>query len=187
MAALVGPSARQLEYGSLANSEDHVYEVATRLVAKFGDKLDRALQLYASWRETHPGQDFGDWVRIVTANAVRDYVRQQLGSRLESSDAPSPKRILNEYTLAPVVEEQGVRPPMTQDQTARELIEYAKTRLPTDQVRALALWLEGGSFEDIDSQLRLSSGQGHRLLRAAVAVLRRHFNRGMEEIDVDSA
>ena len=143
--------------GSLANSQDHVYEVATRLVAKSSEKRGRALQLYVSWHETH----FGG-----RARPQADLERVHVGSDCGRA---------------------GRSTPDAQEQIARELIEFAKTRLPTDQIRALAAWLEGGSFEDIDTQLRLSPGQGHRLLRATVAVLRRHFNRGVEEIDSDSA
>ncbi len=173
--------------GSLGKSDDHVYNVATALVAKFGDRQGRALKSYPSWRDANAGKDFGDWVRIVTANAVRAYLREQLGARGSLSDAPSLKRMLNEYMMAPALEEPGVRPPMTRDQTVRELVEFAKTKLPTNQVRALALWLEGSSFEDIEHQLKLPAGQGNRLLRAAVAVLRRHFKGTFEEIDMGPA
>ncbi len=173
--------------GTLANSEDHVYEVATRLVAKLGAKNGRVLNLYFSWNETHPNQDFGDWMRIVTANAVRGYVREQMGSRPVSRDAPSLKRLLNEYVLAPVDGEQGVRPAMTQDQTARELAEFAKLKLPAKQLQALSVWLEGGSLDEFEMQFRLSAGQGRRLLRAAIGVLRRHFKGTINEIDIDVA
>ena len=173
--------------GSFAKSEDHVYEVATRLVAKLGEKNGKILKQYFAWRESHPNQDFGDWMRIVTKNAVCGYMREQLGARQSSSDAPSPKRLLNEYTLAPAIEEQGMRPPMTLEQTAREMMEYAQLKLPTLQVQALAAWLEGSSLEEINERLKLSAGQGRLLLRAAVAVLRRHFKGSFEEIDMDSA
>src|ERR1039457_4752034 len=50
--------------GSFANSEDHVYDIATRLVAKLGEKNGRALEQYVSWQERHEDKDFGDWMRI---------------------------------------------------------------------------------------------------------------------------
>jgi len=173
--------------GSLANSEDHVYNIATRLVAKLGEPNGRALKRYVSWRENNESKDFGDWICIVTANTVRSYVREQLGARQSSVDAPSLKRLLNEYTLGPALEEHGIRPTMTPYQTAREIIEYAKLKLPTEQFQALAMWLEGGSVDELEEQLRLSAGQGRRLLRAAIAVLRRHFKGSFEEIDIDDA
>jgi hypothetical protein len=173
--------------GPLAASEDHVFNVATRLVAKFGEPSGRALGLYLAWRETHGGQDFGDWVRIVVKNLVRSYVREQLGAPQPSVDLPSPKRLLNDYTLAPKDEELWVRPPMTQEQTARELMEYAKLKLPAQQLQALTVWLEGGALEDLETAFKLPAGHGRRLVRAAIAVLRRHFTGAIDEIDMGTA
>jgi hypothetical protein len=172
--------------GSFAASEDHVFNVATLLLAKFGDKEARALKRYQSWQDDHPNQDFGDWVRIVATRDVCSYVRDRLGPR-SPDDSPSQKRLLNEFTRAPALDGQSVRPPLTLEQTARELIEFASSRLPANQARALSIWLDGGTDEEIDSQLKLPAGHGKRLVRAAIAVLRRHFNDAMEEIDSNGA
>ncbi len=173
--------------GPLAKSEDHVFNVATRLVAKFGENGGRVLGLYLAWRETHTERDFGDWVRIVVKNLVRSYAREQLGAPQLNQDLPSLKRLLNDYTLAPKGPEPWVRPPMTQEQTARELMEYAKSKLPDQQLQALTVWLQGGALEDFEAELELPAGQGRRLVRAAIAVLRRHFTGAIEEIDIGVA
>jgi hypothetical protein len=120
-------------------------------------------------------------MRIVAANLVRDYVREQMGSRRANLDEPSPKRILNEFSMSPALDELGVRPPMTAAQTARELLDFARTRLSPLQLRALALWLEGTSFDPMDQELEVAAGEGRKLLRAAVAVLRRHFAKADKE------
>jgi DNA-directed RNA polymerase specialized sigma24 family protein len=169
--------------GSLAHSDDHVRNVVTRLAGKVLDPDGRSLQSYGSWRQRHPDMNFDNWVRIVTANAIRDYLREQLGRRQSGSDEPSVKRLLNEFASSPVLEELGIRPPFTAAQTARELIEFGQRRLPPDQMRVLTLWLDGAGFEEIDDQLAVPAGQGRKLLRAALAVLRRHF--GVESDAVD--
>jgi DNA-directed RNA polymerase specialized sigma24 family protein len=160
--------------GPLADSEDHVHNVVARLIDRLGQP-GGGLRRYPSWRESHPDRTFADWMRIVTANLVRDYVREQLGPRRSSASGPSPKRLLNEFTLYCSVEELGVRPPITLAQTARELMDFARSRLSPTQCRALELWLEGIEFGQIDQELGLAEGQARKLLRAGVATLRRHF------------
>lgn len=167
--------------GALARSEDHVLDIATQLFAKLNEQQGHVLELYVQWQAEHHESDFGDWIRIVTANCARDYVRGQLGARTTAEGEPSPKRLLNEFVLAPTREEQGVRPPFTEEQTARELLEFAAKRLPEGHVVALSTWLEGGTFEEIEHALGLTAGQGRRLLRAAVAVLRRQFQSAISE------
>jgi hypothetical protein len=58
----------------------------------------------------------------------------------------------------------------------RQLLEFACARLPPDQYRALVLWIEDATFAEIDAAIAgAAEGEGQRLVRAAVATLRRHF------------
>lgn len=161
--------------GPLARSDDHVHEVATRLVEKLAGRDGHVLRTYAPWRERNAGRTFADWLRIVTKNATRDYVREQVGPRRGDPDEPSLKRLLNEFASSPALEELGVRPPLTAAQTARELLEFARARLPAQQLRVLASWLEGASFDDIGAETGTNGAEARKLLRAAVATLRRQF------------
>jgi DNA-directed RNA polymerase specialized sigma24 family protein len=164
--------------GSLARSDDHVHDVLARVVEKLGHADGRGLKLYQPWRDRHPDRTLEDWMHIVVANAIRDQVRSTLGDTRApgAADEPSIKRILNEFASSPVLHELGFRPPMTAAQTAREMLEFARTRLPGDQFLALLIWIDGASFDEMDEQLPASrQGQGQRLVRAAVATLRRHF------------
>lgn len=164
--------------GAMARCDDHVREVATRVAEKIGRKGAHALRLYPLWRDKHPDSDFGDWNRIVVANTVRDYVREQMGStRLDAGDL-SPKRLLNELTRCAALETASVRPPFTMKQAVREVVEFAGAHLPPLQVRAVALWLEGASDADLDRELGTDPGGGRELMRAGVAVLRRKFAGG---------
>ena len=161
--------------GELGRSDDHVHDVIARLVEKIGRADGRGLRLYAPWRERNPEKTFEDWIRIVTKNTVRDYVRKQLGPRRPPPGVSSLKRLLDEFASSPLLEELGVRPPLTAAQTAREPAEFARTRLPTDQLRLLGAWLEGASFDDMARETGMSADDAKKLVRAAVATLRRHF------------
>lgn len=166
--------------GSFARSEDHVHDVLTRFIERLGRDGGHGLRLYAPWHAKNPERTFGDWVRIVIANVMRRHVSEQLTMEsAESGDAlPSVKRLLNEFTLSTEIEEIGVRPPITDAQTAQQLLVFARGRLPAVQLRALMLWLEGEDFADIAVDLALSGPRAaERTLRAATAVLRRHFAR----------
>jgi hypothetical protein len=158
--------------GSLARSEDHVRNVAVHLIEKLEAVGNKGFRQWLDWRERNPDKTFGDWLRILTVNTIRDYVREQLGGRPESADEPSAKRLLNEFASSLGTNDRGVRPPITAAETARELFEFARARLPNEQFVVLALWLEGKSFDEMRTA---SPAEAQRLLRAGVAVLRRHF------------
>ena len=164
--------------GPLAASADHVENVVGQLVEKIARPDGHNLRLYLAWHEedAHREQTFADWIQIVIKNVIRSYVRHHLGSgEAAASHQPSPKRLLNEFAMSGGVEELGVRPPMTAAQTAREMLEFAAAHLPSDQVRALRLWLQGESADEIGRALGLSAASAQKSVHAGVAALRRHF------------
>jgi len=164
--------------GERSCTEDDIHDIVAKLVEKFSRADGRALKLFAPWSARNPGKTFADWMRIVTKNAVRDFVRAKLGPRPQSPNEPSRKRLLNEFASSPLLEELGVRPPLTAAQTARELLEFASARLSTPELRMLAAWLEGSSFDEIAESEGLSSDEARKVVRAAIATLRRHFAPG---------
>jgi len=156
----------------LGATPDDVRDVVTNLVGKLGGGDRRGLRRYGPWRERHPDKTFADWIRIVTANVVRDYVR-------DHGKDPSVTGLLNQFAASGAVEEIGERPAMTAAQTARQLLTYAERHLPDEQRRALLSWIEGGSDEDIGRDLCDGDAEAaRRLVRAAVATLRRRFAGG---------
>lgn len=176
--ALRGLVQKSRIMGSFARSDDHVHDVLAGLVERLGRDGGHGLRLYAPWRERNPDKTFADWIRIVTANVMRRHVREQLTmARGDGGGAlPSRKRLLNEFAQSTAIEELGVRPPITDAQTAQQLLLFAQGRLPAVQLRALMLWIEGASFEEIAGDLGLGGPKGAaRTVRAATAVLRRHF------------
>jgi len=172
--------------GSFARSEDHVDAVVANLVEKIARPDGRALRRYLAWQVSHRDQTFADWNRIVTKNAVRDHLRNQLGARSQTqAGEPSAKRLLNEFAMSPAAdEERGHRPPVTAAQTARELLDFAVSRLPAGHLRALRQWLADASFEEIGRAEGAPAAEARRRVRAGIAVLRRHF--GDSDGDADS-
>ena len=158
-------------------SEDDVREVVTRFIAKLEQEEHRALQLYLDWATRHPEKTFADWLKIALSNAARDYGRELRGGEARAVPGePSAKRLLNELAKQLPLDDVGVRPPVTDAQTARQLLEFAQRELPQDQRTALLEWLQGASFEMIAESSALPSPEdAKRLVRAAVAVLRRQF------------
>jgi DNA-directed RNA polymerase specialized sigma24 family protein len=170
---LIGSSSAM---GRYARSEDHVRNVATRLVEKVGARKN--LSGYFDWRARNPDKGFDDWIRIVTTNAARDYVRATLREPTERSDLDRTV-LMNDFAAAPVPERAKIRPPITAAQTARELLEFAAARLEPTQLAALERWLEGSDFDEIASDLSLDSAEAaKRVLRASIATLRRAFAAG---------
>jgi hypothetical protein len=163
---------------SLARSEDDVHDVVLKLVEKVNRGGGRTLGRYRPWREQHPDKTFEDWMGIVVASSIRDHLRGRLGpTRAPASpDDPSVKRLFNEFACSPALEQLGKRPPMTAAQTARQLLEFARTRLPLDQYDALTCWIDGATFSEIEEELGVEEPDGARkLVRAGIAALRRHF------------
>jgi DNA-directed RNA polymerase specialized sigma24 family protein len=170
--------------GSFARSEDHVDNVVGKLIEKIGRSDGRELRRYLAWRASHAEQTFGDWIRIITKNAIRDYLREQLGrTRAAAVGEPSAKRLLNEFALSVPIEELGARPPITAAQTARELLEFAASRLPPEQIAALRDWLFGASFQEVGKAQGISPIEAQKRIRAGVAVLRRHFGPAEGRVD----
>lgn len=163
----------------LGRGEDGVRDVATDLAEKLGREDHRALGQYRDWREAHAEKTFGDWMLIVTSNAIRSYVRRHTaaGPADGSGLPPSRNRVLKDFFATVDLEEVGESPSMTPRQTARQVVEFAEGKLPGPQLRALASWLEGSEAGEIADELGLRGGaeEAKKLVRAACATLRREF------------
>ena len=161
-----------------SSSDDHVRNVVLSVMERLGAKNRRGVKNYPPWQARYPAKTFADWLRIVSKNTARDYLRTQLGvvpqARTDEGEIHG-KRLLNEFAVA-LPEELGARPPMTTAQTARQLLEFASERLPGDQVLALKKWLDGVDFAEIAEQLNFEDSlEAQKMVRAAVASLRRAF------------
>ena len=163
--------------GPLGRSDDHVHDAALRVLERLGSDGCRALRLYPAWRDAAPGRAFGDWLRIVTANVVRDYVREKVGRPTDGArvETTTNKRLVDSLAeMLPTEDDLGTRPPLTAYHTAREVLAYARDHLPAAQLDALGGWLGGETFDEIAAKHELPSADAaSKLVRAALAVLRR--------------
>ncbi len=171
-AAAAGRRARE--------AEDETQELYARLLAKLEVDGRAGLASYPEWRSRHPDKTFEDWIRIVLANLARDLRRERNGRARSrdaaSEEAPSAKRLLNELgSLAPL-DDLGYRPPVTSEQTAREILAFAREHLPPLQSAALSAWVEGEDFAQVSARTGIpDEASAVRLVRAALATLRRRF------------
>lgn len=166
--------------GPMRQNVDDCRAVMINVLERLKKDDFRGLRLFERWVVANPGKDFGDWIRIVTVNMARDHVSSRLGAAKRGDDeTPHNKRMLNTLaSLLPADDDHRLafRPLMTNDQLARELMEYAARALDRVQLRALTLWIEGASFEELAAELELPRPQdATKLVRAALARLRRHF------------
>ncbi len=149
--------------GSFARSDDACRDVIARVFERMRRDDHRALRLYLAWQERNPSKRFDDWLTIVTTNVIRDYVSERLGSPLELDELPADAPGLL------------VLPHVTTRETARQLVEYARTALPATQCASLIAWLEGHDFAEIAARGGLPDARAaEKVVRAALARLRRH-------------
>jgi DNA-directed RNA polymerase specialized sigma24 family protein len=160
-------------------TDDDVREAVVLVLEKLGRGDCRGARLYVTWREANPGRDAGDWLRIVATNVARDYARERRGRGDWNGKRPVPYRRSVELLATLLPDEEDLPASTTLSATsrhaARELATFASGRLAPDQGQALADWLSGASFGDFAVALALEDASAaKRLVRAAVASLRRH-------------
>ncbi len=169
--------------GPLRDSDDHWRNVATDVLTKLARNDHRALALLEHWLAANPDKTCIDWLRIVVTNVTRDYVGSQLGSGAPGpgmDEASAKKRLFHTLASALPDGDQGPshRPPVTDQQTVRQVLDYAAAHLTPEQLAALEGWLRHGDFVRIGEEAgdaRDAGRAGERLVRAALARLRRRF------------
>ncbi len=171
---------RSRTLGPLRHNVDDCRAVMISVLERLKKDDYRGLRLFAPWAAANPGKDFGDWIRIVTANIARDHVSSRLGHAERGEDEPPlNKRMLHTLaSLLPGDEDRRLafRPLMTHEQLARELLEYAERALDPAQFEAMRRWMDGTSFAELAAELGLATPRdAEKLVRAALARLRRQF------------
>lgn len=142
---------RSRTLGPLRHNIDACRAVMISVLERISNDNFRGLRLWVQWANSHPGKDFGDWLRLLTMNVARDHMVQLLDAMLPTDDDD--------------------RLSMTTSMS-RELREYAALWLESAQLHALHRWIDGASLGQITDELRLDADT---LVRAALARLRRHF------------
>jgi DNA-directed RNA polymerase specialized sigma24 family protein len=155
--------------GRLGQVEDDRHNIVLQVMAR--------LRMYLDARAQNPRLKFMSWLRVVAKRVGIDYLRAHPDYvRRHDAGASEPGRWVDAGTLPPSSQLKGDRPPVTNAGTAHELLQFAKGAVPEDQVRALEMWLQSESFEDIARTLGLASPQvAEKTVRATIERLRRRF------------
>ncbi len=167
--------------GRLGQSEDSVNDVLLAVMAKLRDDGFRRLHVYLDARRATPTLTFMRWVIVVTKRAAIDRLRadpEYLDLRKSGGRGGKwveTRELVSDGNLA------AARLPMTNRVAARQILHHAGATLPPDQRRAVEMWSEEASSEEIARALGLKSAEdADRLVRAGVGRLRRHFREDLE-------
>jgi DNA-directed RNA polymerase specialized sigma24 family protein len=169
--------------GRLGQREDDRRNIVVAVMARLRADQFHRLKLYLDARRANPRLRFISWLRVVAKRVGIDYLRAHPDYvRRHDADASRPGAWVDAGTLPPASQLVGERPPVTNRGTARALLQFAAGAIPDEQRRALELWAQSESFEDIARVLGLATGQqAERMVRAAIERLRRRFR----EVDGD--
>lgn len=165
--------------GPLRSSPDHCRSATTRVFEKLARNDYSALRLFTEWQRVNPEKTLDDWLRIVVTRVVRDYVGSQLGAPSADPDQErvARKRLL--HTLASALPDDdhspSARPPVTDLQTARQILDYARTHLSPMQLSALEAWINLADNDKVAAVIGKTPDEATKLVRSAVAKLRRQF------------
>jgi DNA-directed RNA polymerase specialized sigma24 family protein len=163
--------------GRLGQREDDRRNIVVAVMARIRADSFGRLRQYLDARSQNPRLRFLSWLRVVAKRVGIDYMRAHPDYvRRHDANASRPGVWVDAGTLPPASQIVGERPPVTNRGTAQELLAYAAGVIPDEQRRALELWAQSESFEDIARELGLASArEAERTVRAVLERLRRKF------------
>jgi DNA-directed RNA polymerase specialized sigma24 family protein len=144
------------------------------------------LKIYLDTRKTNPSLKFMTWLRVVAKRVGIDYLRghpDYIDRRRDKHRGSAPGEWVEAGTLPSGSKLRGERPPVTNKGTAQQLLRYAAGAIPDAQRRALELWVQSESYEEIARELDLADANAaERMVRAAIERLRRKFRVEGEDV-----
>jgi len=163
--------------GRLGQREDDRRNIVVAVMARLRSDRCARLRLYLDAKAANPRLRFLSWLRVVAKRVGIDYLRAHPDYvRRHDPDASRPGQWIDAEELPPASQLGGDRPPVTNLGTARELLAYAAGVIPDEQRRALELWAQSETFEDIARALGLANAAAaERVVRAVIERLRRRF------------
>lgn len=185
-AAIEGPLSRIIAQprflGRLGQREDDRRNIVVAVMARLRADSFGRLRQYLDAKSQNPRLRFLSWLRVVAKRVGIDYMRAHPDYvRRHDANASRPGAWVDAGTLPPASQIMGERPPVTNRGTAQELLVYAAGVIPDEQRRALELWAQSESFEDIARTLGLPSArEAERTVRAVLERLRRKFREDRE-------
>ena len=165
--------------GRLSQRDDDVRNVVVDVLARLRADDYHRLRIYQETRASNPSLKFMTWLRVVAKRVGIDYLRghpDYIDRRRQADRGSAPGEWVDAGTLPSGSRLRGERPPYTNRGTAQQLLRYAAGAIPDSQRRALELWVQSVSYEDIAQILALESAhEAERMVRAAIERLRRRF------------
>lgn len=163
--------------GRLGQREDDRRNIVVAVMARLRADSFGRLRLYLDAKAQNPRLRFISWLRVVAKRVGIDYLRAHPDYvRRHDADASRPGVWVDPGTLPPASQILGERPPVTNRGTAQELLKYAAGVISDAQRRALELWAQSESFDDIARALGMkNASEAERTVRAVLERLRRKF------------
>jgi len=163
--------------GRLGQREDDRRNIVVTVMGRLRADRFARLALYLESKLVNPRLRFISWLRVVAKRVGIDYLRAHPDYvRRHDADRSRPGQWIEAGTLPPASQIFGERPPITNKGTAQELLRFAAAECPDDQRRALELWAQSETFDDIARAIGLASAaEAERTVRAAIERLRRRF------------
>ncbi len=165
--------------GRLGQREDDRRNVIVDVLARLRADNFHRLRIYLDTRTINPALKFMTWLRVVTKRVGIDYLRghpDYIDRRRDPDRGSAPGEWVEAGTLPSGSKLQGERPPVTNRGTAQQLLCYAAGAIPETQRRALELWVQSESYDEIARALELDDASAaERMVRAAIERLRRRF------------
>jgi len=162
-------------FGRLSQREDDRRDVCVAVMARLRAESFHRLRLYVDAKRANPELQFQTWLRVVAKRVGIDHIRAHPEwLRRSEPDASAVGRWVAPETLPPPSRVGGARPPMTNHQAAREVLEQARAVVDDLQFRVLELWSSGESFEDIAAEMQLrDAAHAQKIVRATIERVRR--------------
>jgi hypothetical protein len=170
---------RQFHMGRISHDDDERRAVVVEVMARLREDDFRRLGLFAAAREQDPRLQLLPWIKVVARRVAIDHMRSHpnyvAGDR-DQAGARGPGQWKDPTSLPPASLMPGVRPAMTRDGTARQMLDHARQVLPEAHFRALELKMQGEDAEAIARVLGLTAAdEADKIVRAAFERLRRKF------------
>lgn len=168
----------------LSEREDDRRDVIVTVMARLREDDFRRLKLYLASRLEDPRLVFLRWLKVVTKRVAVDCLRAH-PDYLNQRGAARPDADVGRWIVPEALPVEGRllagRPPITNRVAAKQILKYASGALTEDQRRAVELWSENGTDDEIAKTLQLAdAAEADRLVRAALERLRRHFRKAIE-------
>jgi len=156
--------------------DDFAHNVALRTIERIEKDDYRCLRQLVETQERYPTLRFPAWLRSLIRNSVVDEIRARPEYSRQRSEG---KRSLVHRPHLPLEDAHAVvegSSPFHRHIEVRRVMRWIHDpQFPEDQRRAILLWIDGHTKDEIAELLELAPGDASRLLRASRQRLRRRF------------